>query len=44
MTSSVHGRRVAIIVRVACVARDMKVSDVGDEGGGCVVVVVVLEP
>lgn len=38
--SSAQGRRVAMKVWVARVARDMKVREVGEEGGGCVVVVV----
>ena len=41
MKSSANGQLVATSVRVARVAREMKVKDVDEVGGGCVVVVVV---
>ena len=44
MKSSAHGRLVATRVRVARVAREMKVKEVDEVGGGCVVVVVVVGP
>lgn len=48
MKSSAHGRRVATTFWVARVAREMKVKEVGEAGGGCgcvvVVVVVVVAP
>ena len=44
MKSSAHGRLVATRVRVAHVVREMKVKEVDEVGGGCVVVVVVVAP